>query len=146
METQVEDKFKVVTATQVNLGKQISFKFMFDGQMPREWVGHSELYGCVLLRSFGPEEFRPFDIGRSEKTPAGTKQWVISIGNNEKGQIHSSGADEDPEEEGLQEILEEAPPAILLMEAAIYPRFEAACKKAGIALQVHHFEGELSTG
>ena len=136
--------FVVVTATEVHELPGMTYIFMFDGKMPEEWIGHAKVWGAVSLKPMGPNEFRPFDIGKKEKTPAETKRWHFHVG-NAGGQVMGGSVDESDNEEGLQELITKAPAAILLMERAIYPRFENACQKVGIPVKVHHFDGELST-
>jgi hypothetical protein len=139
--------FFVVTATSVEETGSVDPTFMVRSGMPWERLRPIEEFGYVALLLPGPEHFNPFGIGRPGTRPEGLRRWHISIGTS-SGLKSSASVDECPDkgEEGLADLLSDIhSPAVLLMEREVFDQFEIACKTAGIKLEVHHFEGKLST-
>jgi len=127
----------------------ISYIFMFDSGAPHElFMELSDNYGLLELRDKGENEIDPFKLARGQPGaigPDGVMKWEISVGSSGE-QVFGGNADEAPPNEGgLKNLLAEMPDCVLLMEKAIFGRFEKACQNLRIEVKSFHYEGTLAT-
>jgi hypothetical protein len=126
-------KIRFVTATKVLRAPTCSFKFMFEGNMPRDWVRSGGYWGMIL-----PME---------DKCPGqDTQIYVFQSG---KGQVLSGAFNSAPEDTTeLTDILTKGwlpEESILLIDEALLKRIEPALNACGCQFDIHHSGKELAT-
>ena len=144
------DRIFAITGTDVADNGRVSFKFMFESGAPAEkFLSYGE-WGTLCLRDKGDNEIDPFKFARGEPGsvgPDGVQKWEIHLFESGKGFTMTAHVEEAPDEEekGLQRVLKDANDCVVLMKRDEFDRFEVACRAAGIEMDCHHFDGELST-
>lgn len=148
-------RVRVVTATALKLTGHCSWKFMFDGRMPRDWIGR-EPWGFAWLEAKGDDYFNPWEWAKKERGEAhgrivgddGTARWGVHVFESERGEILSCGFDDSADLMGWRMMAREGslPPAfVLCMERALFDRLEPVLLEEGVRVEAHHFDGELAT-
>lgn len=121
---------RFVTTPHINDTGTCSFKFMFDGDMPRSWVGHGHYYGMLI----------PFP----EEHGQDTKAYIFESG---RGQVLSGAfLARDPANDAyFKDIFDLEFEVIFLVTRDVFDKIEAALKALGIEVLVHHCAHDLAT-
>jgi hypothetical protein len=130
----VSKRLFVITTPEIKETDSVSYLFIIRSSAPHEAYQYS-LHGIVRLVRAEP----------NATNPDGTMKWWVSCGHGLEYCFNNLVAEDVPLEKGLQKLLKDIPPCVLLMERNIFDRFEMACRAQNIELGVHHCDEELAT-
>ena len=148
---------RVITGTDIVYNGRISFIFMFDSNMPRDWRGTGSNFGLVELKRKDNDHFDPWKWAavRRGELPSDTKfvgddgvmRWCVNVFNSD-GFVLSAGWDNEDglDKSVLMDTFDGIPDkTIFLLHRAAFEEFEKVCKLLDVTVEAHHFEGLLRT-
>lgn len=148
---------RVVTGNEILDNGTVSFKFMFDSKMPKDWIHNADVFGYVKLQAKDDSYFDPFKWAahvRGETPDAkfigddGIPRWGINIFRSGEGFLLAAGWDHEQSTNAdhLKETFDSVPDkTILLMHQGALEEFKKVCTLLEIAVESHQFDGLLRT-
>jgi hypothetical protein len=136
--------FVAVTATNVHETGQVSFHFMAASKMPSKLLhGEDYQWGFLITRPRGRDEVDLEVL--TGLGPGSSEVWELVMADSRGIKTQGSVNVSPPNEPGLTDLLKDVSNGFLLMPEALADRFKTAANAAGYEVQIHQFDGELTT-